>query len=558
VGAGSPAAVEAAVGAVVLAPDDESRRRPSPTFRTFICTQAEHDALSAVETLGVGSAKVPHLPILEGVIAAPDTDAVLEGIRVEQPALEAFAERLECAGLREMAVTARRAIAARRWNADLRSLLEWVYGAVFKTAGRATMSFAPWYSDPSFASPGAVWERENLCSSVRLPPDVVEQAALANALVYERLIGGLNACVADLGDDASSQEVCASLVAAAERGGPFAPLFARPHDLKSLLKVDYKLGPDSELLLIDVSAGLIGLVFDDDLLDGLGTSCHAPPFRCAPRLFDAVWQRFELERGAAPRSAAVLVLDEEMFEQWRESDLLGLRSQLGLRLVTAAGTPPEDAVPVLTLTALEDWAAMGSGIPPTLGAAWNGVPDLLLAYSCRVGELVRPATYAWLRSLGVIIVDERRHGFAAAKELCTAPVLGDQLSGRVRLPETLVLEPGGITGRDASPRDAERLVAAGWERALALGWPALAFKIGKLRREFGAGDHPTAFVYPVTDVGRHVALRSFGRAWRQLAEAGVCPSKVALSRVETRGGYSGPDGRFDLEVRTYAFPVSRG
>ena len=352
-------------------------------------------------------------------------------------------------------------------------------------------------------------------------------------------------------------EACAALVAAAERGGPLAPLFAQPHDLKSLLKVDYKLGPGNELLLIDVSAGLIGLVFDDDLLDGLDKACAAPPLRCAPRLLDAVWQRFELERGAAPRSAAVVVLDEEMFEQWRDSDLLGLRSQLGSRLGAAAGTPPEDSVPVLTLEALEAWAAVGSGTPPTFGAAWKGVPDLLLVFSCRVGELVRPATYAWLRGLGVTIVDERRHGFAAAKELCTAPVLGDPLSARVRLPETLVLEPGGIIGGDCRP-DAERLVAAGWERALALGWQALAFKIGKIRRECGAGDYPTAYVYPVTDVGRHVAVRSFGRAWRQLAEAGACPTKVTLSRVETRGGYPGPAGRYDLEVRTYAFPVSRG
>ena len=98
--------------------------------------------------------------------------------------------------------------------------------------------------------------------------------------------------------------------------------------------------------------------------------------------------------------------------------------------------------------------------------------------------------------------------------------------------------------------------SAGWERALALGWPALAFKIGKLRREGAAGDYPTAYVYPVTDVGRHVAARSFGRAWRQLASAGACPVNVTLSRVETQGGYPCFDRRYDVEVRTYAFPVS--
>ena len=143
----------AAEAVAALALDEEGVRRVGTTLRARVGTQSEHDALSAVETLGVGSAKVPNLPILESVIAAPDTDAVLEGIREEATALEAFAERLERVGLGGMAVTARRALAARRWNADLRSLLEWVYGAVFKTAGRATMSFAPWYSDSIVRDP---------------------------------------------------------------------------------------------------------------------------------------------------------------------------------------------------------------------------------------------------------------------------------------------------------------------------------------------------------------------------------------------------------------------
>ena len=519
-------------------------------------TESRHVTLSSVETLCVGSAKVPHVPVLEAVIAAPDRDAAVDAVRAAAATLDAFAARLEASGLAAMAATARRATSAPRWNADLRSLLEWVYAATFKTAGRATMSFAPWYEDPSLSTPRAAWQDGSACSAIRLPPHIVEQAAFANALVYERLIGGLNASEADLGDGASCRELCAA-VAAAERGTAPAPLFARPQDLKSLLKVDYKLGPDDDLLLIDVSAGLVGLAFDDDLLEGLAEACGAPPARCAPRLLDAVWQRFELERGSAPRSAAVMVLDQEMLDHWGDSDLLGLRSQLGLRLPIEPGTPPEEMVPVLTLDAIEAWADAASGAPATLEAPWRGVPDLLLAYSCRVGELVRPATYAWLRGLGVTIVDERRHALAAAKELCTPSVLGDSLSPRVRLPETLVLELSGTSGVRASPGQADGLLTAGWDRASSLCWPALAFKIGKVRRAGAAGDHPTAYVYPVTDVGRDVAERSLGRTWRQLTKAGAGPTKVVLSRVETRGGYPSPEGRHDIEVRTYAFPMSR-
>jgi hypothetical protein len=161
-----------------------------------------------------------------------------------------------------------------------------------------------------------------------------------------------------------------------------------------------------------------------------------------------------------------------------------------------------------------------------------------------------------LRGLGVTIVDERRHAFAAAKELCSAEVLGDPISERVRLPETLVLELSEAAGTHATPGRAEELLTTGWERASSLGWPALAFKIGKVRRAGAAGDHPTAYVYPVTDVGRDVAARSLGRAWRQLTEDGASPTRVVMSRVETRGGYASPQGRHDIEVRTYAFPMS--
>ena len=96
----------------------------------------------------------------------------------------------------------------------------------------------------------------------------------------------------------------------------------------------------------------------------------------------------------------------------------------------------------------------GFGHAGDAGSTVAGRAGSVLAYSCRVGELVRPATYAWLRGLGVTIVDERRHALAAAKELCTTLVLGDPLAARVRLPETLVLEPSdtrGPTRRPATP-----------------------------------------------------------------------------------------------------------
>ena len=314
-----------------------------------------------------------------------------------------------------------------------------------------------------------------------------------------------------------------------------APRFAQPHDLKSLLKVDYKLGPGNELLLIDVSAGLIGLAFDDDLLDGLDAACAAPPLRCTPRLLDAVWQRFELERGSAPRSAAVVVLDDEMFEQWRDSDLLGLRSQLGRRLGGPPGTPPEDASPSSRSKRSR------SGRPRDRARRRRSEPSGMACPTCCWRS---PA--AWGSSC-----DPRpTPGCAGSASLSWTNGATASRPPRscARRPSSAIRSPLACACRrrwcssldvtTAGMRRPETLSAwspARWERALASGWPALAFKIGKMRRANGAGDYPTAYVYPVTDVGRRVAVRSFGRAWRQLAEAGSVPDEGgAVARRDAR------------------------
>jgi len=519
-----------------------------------IPTAGEHAALAGVETLAVGSAKVPHLPVMPELIAAPDEDAVVAAVAARTAELEVFAARLELEGLAPMAASARRALRAGRWNTDLASLLEWVYGATFKTAGRATMSFAPWYVDVTAsclqaALPGA----GGGCAYVCLAPADHEHAAQANQRIYEHLIGALNAVADRSGELAAAVALRLDVVAAAARGDSPAPRFTRPGDLKCLLKADYKLGPAGELVLIDVSAGLVGLRFDDLLLDALPAAADVPTVRVAPRMLDVVWRCFSAARGRAPRAAAVLVLDEEMYVQWAAADLDGLRAQIGSRLGADAG-----AVPVLTLAGLEAFADAPPGaVPETLGAPWAGIPELLLVYSCRVSELVRPATYAWLRRLGVVIVDERHHGLAAAKELSTPEILGERLSAGVRVPETFVFDPAGAV-LAACPQSAGEAVQLAWGLAEERGWEVLAIKMGKVRRAQGAGDLPTAFVYPVTPVGRRLALRGLGRVWDQVEAAAGRPCLI-VTRVEGGGGYEcAPGQRYDIEVRTYALPVLRG
>lgn len=519
-----------------------------------IPTAGEHAALAGVATLAVGSAKVPHLPVMPELIAAPNEDAVVAAVAARTAELETFAARLEVEGLAPMAATARRALRAGRWNADLMSLLEWIYGATFKTAGRATMSFAPWYVDATASCPEAAPRRASRgCTYVRLTPTDHQHAAHANQRIYERLIGALNAAAASGGELAGAAALIHDVVSVAACGDSPAPRFACPSDLKCLLKADYKLGPAGELVLIDISAGLVGLHFDDILLDALPAEAGVPTVRVAPRMLDVAWRCFSAARGRTPQTAAVLVLDEEMYSQWAAADLDGLRAQMGARLSANAG-----AVPVLTLAGLEAFADAAPGaVPDTLGAPWAGVPELLLVYSCRVGELVRPATYAWLRRLGVVIVDERHHGLAAAKELSTPEILGERLSAGVRMPETFVFDPMGAGGFPC-PQSEEDIVELAWDLAEKRGWEVLAIKMGKVRRAQGAGDFPTAFIYPVTPLGQRLALRGLRRVWGQVEAAAGRPC-LTVTQVEAGGGYQcAPGKRYDIEVRTYALPVLRG
>ena len=136
-------------------------------------------------------------------------------------------------------------------------------------------------------------------------------------------------------------------------------------------------------------------------------------------------------------------------------------------------------------------------------------------------------------------------------------MLGERLSAGVRVPETLVLDPAGAAGA-ACPQSAGEVVQLAWDLAEKRGWEVLAIKMGKVRRAQDAWDLPTAFVYPVTPVGRRLALRGLGRVWDQV-KAAVGRPCLTVTRVEAGGGYECATGeRRDIEVRTYALPVLRG
>jgi hypothetical protein len=240
-----------------------------------------------------------------------------------------------------------------------------------------------------------------------------------------------------------------------------------------------------------------------------------------------------------------------MYEQWKEADIAGVLAELDGRL--PASDERTTAVPVIDVEALSMLAAAvagGGALPCDVeGVPLAAAPDLVVLYSCRIAGELEPEAVRALHASGVTLVDSRPHSLAAAKELATDAVLGVGLPAGVRLPETIAL------GTAADGAEASGLVAQGWETATARGWTLLAVKIDKQRRDSGAGDFPTAFLYPVTALGRELADQQVGRVFDDITAAAGTGARLVMTHVAQHGGCDAPTGRRDVELRTYAFPV---
>jgi hypothetical protein len=414
------------------------------------------------------------------------------------------------------------------------------------------MTFVPWVADPGLSVSG-VLDRglRGGRPHLRLASPLLARCAKANAAVYVTVMGALNAAVRARGREAAADD----LVAAArslERDlhGPFAAA----HDVKCMAKIDYKIGGDGRPVMVDLNAGLIGARFDDDLLAGDLADLARPGVHVAARLARAIVEVAAVSRGAVPRRAALVVLDEQMFETWRSDDIAGLLVELGAA-AKARGAQLEPP-PVLTMASLVDYARHvdePGWSPPVLGdEPWRGTPDVVVFYTGRIGQVADAAAFESLRRAGIALVDERHHALLATKAMADPRFMPPGLLSDVAAPEVVDVGcVGECTADVAGPLDVTWSWASGRHEALAI-------KIEKARRGAGPGDHATAFIYPVTEVGRRVAERQLVRATGRLCDDGWGDLSMNASPVDLSGGLVCDDRRYDVEMRTYVFPCLRG
>ena len=148
-------------------------------------------------------------------------------------------------------------------------------------------------------------------------------------------------------------------------------------------------------------------------------------------------------------------------------------------------------------------------------------------------------------------MDPSHHALFAVKEMAGREVLGTALPRGVVVPD---VRPVGTV---AHFPDGEGLVDAVWRGASGPPrWDMVTVKTEKLPRANAPGDYPTAYIFPVTPVGRRVAERQLPKVVRQLAEAGGGHLRLTLGEVQVEGGFHCGDLlRRDVEIRTYAHPV---
>jgi hypothetical protein len=539
------------------------------------------DRLATVRTLPVGSAKVPRFGVIEDVLAAPNEVAAIRALAERSAPFLLYAGQLEDLGYRSMAATVRRGVSAAqrnvavldgrarapkgahvdRLNADLLTVLELCYNATFKTAGLTTMEFCPWVH--------AGVERDELAAcgvagrtpELWLHDDTMSRVTQANEIIYRRA-GGLLSAVREGAGVAHEHETLLGLVLdQAARTAPTAvdlPLRV-PGDVPSVLKVDYKWGRDGDLVLVDITPGFMGVSFDDDLLDRVDAA-RPQDVRIAGRSAAAVFDALAARGLPTPRRVALTLLDEQMHRLWYDDDVAGFIA--ALRAEASSRGVPSTSMPILTLAGVKALAAgrisafeqeVAAGEAPLLVGPepWTGVPDLVVQYSFKVGRGLSPAESARLAAGGITLVDPGHHALFAVKEMAGREVLGTALPPGVVVPD---VRPVGTV---AHFPDGEGLVDAVWRGASGPPrWDMVTVKTEKLPRENAPGDYPTAYIFPVTQVGRRVAERQLPKVVRQLAEAGGGHLRLTLGEVQVEGGFHCSDLlRRDVEIRTYAHPV---
>jgi hypothetical protein len=550
--------------------------------------------IAAVETLPVGSAKVPHLGVFDDLVGAADEVAAQRAIVARGAALEAYAARLEGLGFESMAKTARRGfekstrnvalldgagpavrgVDPERLSSDQLSLLEFVYGATFKTAGAATMQFCPWVAAQNVRGANgeagaASCELAESGLAGQTPRLTIDRSTFlrmtqANALIVERAAGVLAEAARRTPGQPGLDAVLAQAISLADSHGITAAAMLRdPLDPPSILKIDYKWCGGGDLVVVDVTPAFMGVWYDDEMLDEMQAETFVPGHRITPRSVQAVLELYAAEHGRAARSVALAVLDDDMVDTWYEIDIAGLGRAFAEAIdatPVGAGGSSEScepvAPPVLTLTGLEALAVHvddpGFTPPIAAGGPWSGLPDLIVQYSFKVGRAIDPALWQRLIAAGVCIVDARHHALLAAKESATPRVIGRDLPPGVKVPELL---PVGTVAEFAGHDGA--LVDAVWEATAAKQpWQVVTVKTEKLRRANAPGDYPTAFIFPRTPVGRRVAEKQLARILRQLSADGGDHLRFTVSEVVAHGGLVCADAALrDVEMRTYAFPV---
>jgi hypothetical protein len=409
--------------------------------------------------------------------------------------------------------------------------LRYVFAAMFKTAGNMTMLWGGWTKDPDVNSIEVVRATDiNLSKGdfgVQIPSKAYEKLSQTNALIYNILNSILNQSANEIGNPAEVGLIRQKAIEITSRG--LSGVEVGGGTGKDSIKIDYKLGKSGNAAVVDINAGNMGIPDGADLLgNALKDALNLERQQVTDSVVEAIMCTYNSKELRFPRSVSIVVLDQSMLEMNADVDLKEYMDAIK-RFGAKRGLYIDVNIITLDQISSEENA------------------DLLFRYT---GRAKIPADlYNSLRNQGSVVLPEPYTNLMADKISAqfVDTLVGAQLPSGIYVPKEVQSEQETAFYEN----QVEKLVEEAFSLAKSEGWKGIVIKTATKFRKQGVDgvDFPTAFIYPLTELGYEVACSELKPLINKLAiQEDARSLRLSLNQLFEEGLNDGEVSR-QVEVR---------
>jgi hypothetical protein len=501
-----------------------------------------------LKTFEGGSAKIQRLPVIPEIFNARNMSDLLEALTSEtnQKILSDFATQIGLQGYDSSSITRllekSKTLLEKQKNGGLNKDdrgsiffgLRYIFSAMFKTAGNLTMFWGGWTTDPNTESikvfRGTDIGLANLDYGVQVPTRTFEVLSQTNRIIYNILVSLFNQAsndVNNLSDVGAIKERAVEIASQGLNGVEIG--FGQG---KESIKIDYKLDKAGKAAVVDVNAGVMGIPDGTDLLGNrLRTSLGLERIEATNAVIEAVMATYNSKELKFPQNVSVLVLDQAMYNSNSEDVDLYVKAinefaaKRGMFMnVNVIFTDGESLIPI------EGNRSLSS-------------TDLIFRYTNRttLSSDVRESIK------GTQVIPEPFTNLIADK---ASMEMVQNLGGGSFSPEIVV--PEEVQSKfETGMYQAAAMIDEAFALGIEKGWSGIVIKTAtKFRKQNSEGkDFPTAFIYPLTEIGREVAIDEMKSILKGLAKDPKAASlKLSFNQLFT-GSVESDDSERQVEIR---------